>query len=71
MRAHPEYRVAIHKSSIFSTELRHARRTTPQGFDPFIPVEYRTMVGPEKFRFEREFELNPNDRPLLALLGVG
>lgn len=71
MRAHPEYRVAIHKSSIFSTELRHARLTTPQGFDPFIPVEYRTMVGPEKFRFEREFELNPNDRPLLALLGVG
>lgn len=71
MRQQPEYRIAIDNSAMFPQHLRHAYLTTPQGFDPFIPIEYRDLLrGYAKPLSDREFDLRISDSDLLSLLGV-
>lgn len=70
MRAAHFYRTAIYDTALFPAQLRHAGLTTPQGFDPFIPLPYSVLIGPHRFYSEREFHLQPADRDLLSLLGV-
>jgi hypothetical protein len=68
---HPEYRSALDLTAPFPTDLRHTGLTTPQGFDPFIPEQYRILInGISRFRSNREFDLNPDDGNALRLLGV-
>ena len=68
---HPEYRSALDLTAPFPTDLRHTGLTTPQGFDPFIPEQYRILIeGISHFRTNREFDLNPDDGEALRLLGV-
>jgi hypothetical protein len=44
MKAQPGYRVAIGPLGPHPTDLRHYRLSTPQGFDPFLPTQYRKQV---------------------------
>jgi hypothetical protein len=63
--------VALDLTSGFPGSLRHLRLTTPQGFDPLLPDQYRTVIESlTSFRSNREFEFAPTDREALRLLGV-
>ena len=71
LRSHPEYRVALDITGPFPQNLRHNGLTTPQGFDPLLPMQYKTLVDRiGHFRTNREFELNPENEKDLQLLGV-
>ena len=41
IRQHPESRLALDVTGPFPIELRRIGLTTPQGFDPFLPEQYR------------------------------
>jgi hypothetical protein len=71
MRAHPEFRVALDETALLSPELRHYGLTTPQGFDPLLPVRYRDLIAERAgFRTDREFYIHPSNHALLELLAV-
>ncbi len=72
LRAHPEYRILLDDTGPSPMELRSAGLTTPQGFDPFMTVQYSQLlrgVGAH-FRTERIFDLDPANQNMLKLLGV-
>ncbi len=72
LRQHPEFRSALDLTGPFPLELRHSALTTPQGFDPLLPDQYRILadrVG--HFDTNRLFYLNPEDVDTLRLLGAG
>jgi hypothetical protein len=67
---HPEYRSAL-DLTLSALDLRHIGLTTPQGFDPLLPEQYRILIeGISHFHNNREFDLNPDDGDALRLLGV-
>ena len=67
----PEFRLAIDETTRFSTELRHVGLSTPQGFDPFVPAQYRKAIEAfTPFFDEREFKIDPARPDMLQLLGV-
>ena len=69
--ANPAYRVAIDVGSLFPTKLRHLGLTTPQGFDPFLPAQYKQLVESEApLRTDREFEISHEKHDVLRLFGV-
>jgi hypothetical protein len=70
LRRHREYRVALGRS-IFPQVLRHSGLTTPQGFDPLLPVEYKAFIHQiAYFRTDRLFDIIPENEEALKLLGV-
>jgi hypothetical protein len=72
LRQHPQYRLALDLTAPFPLELRHVDLTTPQGFDPFLPQQYRTLIDRiVHFDTNREFTPHPEDLETLRLLGVG
>lgn len=52
--------------------LRHVALATPQGFDPFLTAEYKTLVQELGVRFHTnwEFVVPPSNREALRALGV-
>lgn len=72
LRSHPDYRIAVGETGPFPTGLRHHGLLTPQGFDPFIPSQYKSFIEKEgrPFSTDRLFYISPNDERLLQLLGV-
>ena len=72
LRQHPEYRSALDATGPFPLELRHSGLTTPQGFDPLLPEQYRILINRvAHFETNRLFYLNPEDVDTLRLLGAG
>lgn len=58
-------------ASPHATDLRHFGLTTPQGFDPLLPEQYKkTIEATTPFRTDRLFYLTPAHKPLLDLLAV-
>ena len=72
IRANPEYRIALdEEGSPFTTELRHWGLTSPQGFAPFLTVQYKSLVEEDTpFQTDRLFYLDPSKPRLMGLLGV-
>jgi hypothetical protein len=71
LKKHPEYRLALDLTGPHPLNLRHAGLTTPQGFDPFLPEQYRTLIQQiGHFYTNREFALSPENRQAMRLLGV-
>jgi hypothetical protein len=72
LQEHPDFRVAVGETGPGPTGLRHQGVTTPQGFDPFLPEQYRVFVEQEgsPFRSDRLFDLQPSNERLLQLLWV-
>jgi hypothetical protein len=70
MLRHPGYRLAIHEGP-HSTDMRHYRIATLQGFDPFLPDQYKAAVEQfVPFKTNRLFEINPLDEKMLRHFGV-
>ena len=71
MRRHPEYRV-LADIYLNPLHLRHAGLSTPQGFDPFLPRVYESMLQKNgaEFRSNWEFGIPPENTALLNTLGV-
>jgi hypothetical protein len=72
MLSHSEFRVAGDEdASPQATDLRHFGLTTPQGFDPLLPEQYKKVIeATTPFRTDRLFYLTPAHKPLLDLLAV-
>jgi hypothetical protein len=71
LRQHPEYRLALDQTALFPQSLRHNGLTTPQGFDPLLPAQYKALIDRiARFRTNREFEIIPENEQALKLLGV-
>ena len=73
MSSTPFYRIACDEdASPYSTDLRIFGLTTPQGFDPFLPLQYRQAVERwVKFRTNRTFYMDIGNGPMLQAFGVG
>jgi hypothetical protein len=69
----PGYRIACDEdASPYSTDLRIWELTTPQGFDPFLPLQYRNAVERwVKFRTNRMFYMDIGNGQMLQAFGVG
>ncbi|HUB81345.1 MAG TPA: YfhO family protein [Bryobacteraceae bacterium] len=69
----PFYRIACDEdASPYSTDLRIWELTTPQGFDPFLPIQYRDAVEKwVKFRTNRIFYMDVENGRMLQAFGVG
>lgn len=71
MRQTPQFRVALDLTAPFPGSLRHLALTTPQGFDPLLPLRYQQLVQRwVAFRTNREFEIPAAARDALRLFGV-
>jgi Bacterial membrane protein YfhO len=71
MRAHPEYRILFDQTAPFPSIVHHWAVRTPQGFDPFLTVQYREMLGAAAtFRSDRLFDVDPKNDEMMHLLGV-
>jgi hypothetical protein len=70
--ANGRYRIMCDEHAApYSTDLRAWGLTTPQGFDPFLPVQYRDRIERwVKFRTNREFYIDPHNDDMLQSLGV-
>lgn len=68
---HPEYRLLI-REGLHTTDLRHYGLATPEGFDPFLPAQYRTLVQPlAQFLTSRTFALDYQKPGVLEDFGIG
>jgi hypothetical protein len=67
------YRIALDEGAApYSTDLRDWGLTTPQGFDPFLPAQYRTRIEQwVPFKTNRTFFLDLKNEKMLQTLGVG
>ncbi len=71
LREHPEYRMARDDYGPDPVSLRHAGLTSPQGFDPFLTVQYQKLIeGLGHFTSNRNFDLAPEREAAMRLLGV-
>jgi hypothetical protein len=71
LRKCPEYRLALDLTALFPQTLRHNGLATPQGFDPLLPAQYKSLIDRiARFRTNREFEVIPENEAALRLLGV-
>ena len=70
LRRNREYRVAL-GSIMFPQDLRHTGLTTPQGFDPLLPVQYKALIDQiGYFVTNRLFGIIPGNDEAFRLLGV-
>lgn len=71
LRANPDRRIAVFLAP-HTTDLRHYRLATPQGFDPFVTVQYKAAVERFRpFRTDREFEMDIRNPEMLQTFGTG
>jgi hypothetical protein len=70
MREEPQFRIALVEAT-HPTDMRFYGLTTPQGFDPFLPAQYRDAVEPlVTFTTNRLFDLDPGNEQALRFFGV-
>ncbi|HEX3748858.1 MAG TPA: YfhO family protein [Bryobacteraceae bacterium] len=72
LEANRSYRIMCDESaSPYPTDLRKWELASPQGFDPFLPDEYRAWIERSiRFRTNRVFFLDIHNEPMLRALGV-
>jgi hypothetical protein len=72
LTANRHYRIALDEgASPYSTDLRYWGLTTPQGFDPFLPAQYRDRIERwVKFNTNRIFFVDVKNEEMLQTLGV-
>jgi len=72
MLAHREYRLALSPGVLLPTDLRHVGLTTPQGFDPFVTIQYSALIQRlASFDTDRFIKIDPSNAAALRILGVG
>ncbi|MBI3684774.1 MAG: YfhO family protein [Acidobacteria bacterium] len=70
LRRHPTYRIGLVEGPVH-TDLRHYLLSTPQGFDPLLPEQYRREVELHaKFFNDREFNIDPMNETLMKQFGI-
>jgi hypothetical protein len=70
LRDRRQYRLVV--SGVHATDLRRYGLSSPQGFDPLLPSQFKALIEQhQSFRTNRLFEVQPADTALLRLLGVG
>lgn len=69
MRRHPEFRVISDLNNPFPLEFRHCGLRTPQGVDPFMPRQYRAVLGSPPGGIYSDLDAI-RQKGLLRLLGV-
>ena len=71
LRRTNHFRVAVDISGPFPQELRHYGFLTPQGFDPFLPDQYKKqLAGAARYRDGFFIDFDLTDVPLLRSLGT-
>ena len=69
MRDHREFRIAV--DGIAATDLRRYGLASPQGFDPLLSTQYKSLIEHYRpFRTNRLFDIAPHDHALRRNLGV-
>jgi len=69
MRDHREFRIAV--DGIAATDLRRYGLASPQGFDPLLSAQYKSLIEHYRpFRTNRLFDIAPHDHALRRNLGV-
>jgi hypothetical protein len=69
LKQNRQYRLSV--AGVHPTELRRYGLATPQGFDPLLSAQFKTLIEQYKpFRTNRIFDLQPTDSSLIQLLGV-
>jgi hypothetical protein len=69
LREHRQYRLVVDR--VHPTDLRRYGLSSPQGFDPLLPNQFKTLIEQYKpFRTNRLFDMEPADKSLSRLLGV-
>jgi hypothetical protein len=76
LQQHREYRWALLDFGPDPVKLRHFGFSTPQGFDPNLPAQYKNLIENSidplgRFETNRMLVLNPDHVSTLRLLGVG
>lgn len=72
LKQHREYRWALEDFGPGPVNLRHFGFTTPQGFDPNLPAQYKRLIDKiGRFQTNRLFDLDPDNISAMRLLGVG
>lgn len=70
LKTNSEYRILL-EGGPHPLELRQTGLLTPQGFDPFLPEQYRELLdGKAVFSTNREFDVDPRRKDVLQLFGV-
>ncbi len=72
LSANRSYRIACDENAApYATDLRGYDLSTPEGFDPFLPTQYRDWIARRvPFRTNRIFFVNLKDEAMLQALGV-
>jgi hypothetical protein len=71
LRAHRQARILLDLTGPLPSLVRHIGLLTPQGFDPFMSIEFRKLMQPvAHFRSERDFDVYLDNDAALQLLGV-
>jgi len=69
LRENRQYRVVVDR--VHATDLRRYGLSSPQGFDPLLPNQFKAVIEQHKpFRTNRLFDIQPADTSLVRLLGV-
>src|SRR5258708_25603974 len=69
LREHRQYRLVVDR--IHPTDLRRYGLSSPQGFDPLLPNQFKTLIQQYKpFRTNRLFDIQPADTSLVPRLGL-
>jgi hypothetical protein len=72
LRRRPQYRSITYNVGPNATDFRHLEMATPQGFDPFLPSQYATLIQKiGHFRDNRQFDVDPRNTDAMRLLGAG
>jgi hypothetical protein len=68
---HSGYRILLDQMGPFPEELRHVGLMTPQGFDPFISIDFSKLASTYgTFRDSRQFDIDAENEAALHLFGV-
>jgi hypothetical protein len=72
VRANPDYRVLLDENaSPHAVDAHHFGFTTPQGFDPFLPAQYRdTLARYGVWRTDRLVYFDPENEAIYRLTGT-
>jgi hypothetical protein len=69
--AHPTDRILVDQTGPLPARLRHIGLLTPQGWDPFLTIQFRKAIETYgRFRTDREFDVDPDNDEALRFFGV-
>lgn len=71
LQKHPDRRIAVFQVP-HTTDFRHYRLATPQGFDPFVSVPFKSAVERfHPFQTDRLFDMDVHNLEMMRTFGTG